>query len=129
MNRDHIKPLFIVAGLYDGLLGLIFFFAHPSIFAFFEITPANHPAYIEFPALLLVIFGAMFFQIASDPERFRFLIPYGIALKVCYSGLAFWYQITSEIPFVWVPWAWVDLVFVVAFYLAWKTLSVDAKAA
>lgn len=129
MNRNYIKPLFIVAGLYDALLGLIFFFAHDGIFQRFEITPANHPAYIEFPALLLIIFGAMFLQISSDPDRFRFLILYGMALKVCYASLAFWYQITSEIPFVWVPWAWADLVFLIAFYLAWKTLSDDTRTA
>ena len=71
VNSNWTKPLFLIAGLYDGLLGLIFFFGYEQVFAFFEVTPPNHPAYIKFPALLLVVFGIMFVQIATDPARFR----------------------------------------------------------
>ncbi len=123
MNTNWIKPIFLVAAIYDGILGLIFLVAHESIFAFFEVAPPNHPAYVKFPALLLVVFGAMFLQIATDPARFRSLIPYGIALKASYAGLAFWYQFTMGIPFMWVPWAWFDLAFLVAFAIAYRALS------
>jgi hypothetical protein len=123
VNKTWIRPLFLVAGLYDGLLGLAFFFGHDRIFAYFEVTPANHPAYVEFPALLLVVFGVMFFHVASDPVRLRPLIPYGIALKAAYAGLALWYQYTVGIPSMWLPWAWMDVGFLVAFLLAWMALS------
>ena len=129
MNSNWTKPLFLIAGLYDGLLGLIFFFGHEQVFAFFEVTPPNHPAYIKFPALLLVVFGIMFVQIATDPVRFRMLIPYGIALKASYAGLAFWYQLTMGIPFMWVPWAWFDFAFLVAFAIAYRALSPNRLSA
>ena len=128
MNTNWIKPLFIVAGLYDGALGLIFFFAHEGILSYFVVTPPNHPAYIEFPALLLVLFGAMFLQIASDPVRFRSLILYGVGLKAAYSGMAFWYQFTVGIPSMWLPWAWFDLLFLLAFLTAFTKLPSDRKA-
>ena len=123
MNGNWIRPLFLIGGLYDGLLGLAFFLAHDRIFTYFEVTPANHPAYVEFPALLLIIFGLMFLHIATDPARLRSLIPYGMALKASYAGLAFWYQVTIGIPMMWLPWAWLDLGFLIAFFLAWIALS------
>jgi len=128
MNTKWIRPFFLVAGLYDGLLGLVFFFAHDAIFAYFEVTPANHPAYVEFPALLLVVFGAMFLHIAADPPRLRALIPYGIALKTAYAGLAFWYQFTLGIPSMWLPWAWLDLGFLAGFVVAWVVLAPGRSA-
>lgn len=128
MNTNWTKPLFIVAALYDGILGLIFLVAHERVFAFFEVTPPNHPAYVKFPALLLIIFSAMFLQVARDPVRNRGLILYGMGLKAAYTGLAFWYQITMGIPSMWLPWAWFDLVFLAAFAVAYGTLSPNRVA-
>jgi hypothetical protein len=129
MATGWIKPFFMVAGLYDGLLALAFLFFSGSIFAGFGVEPPNHPAYVHFPALLLLIFAAMLFRIASDPARNRELILYGIALKIAYSGTAFWYQLAGGIPFMWVAWAWADVAFLVLFVVAWKGLGrMDAAA-
>ena len=120
MNKKWVRILFLIAGLYDGLLGVAFLLFASAIFQWFGVTPPNHLAYVKFPALLLLVFAAMFFRIASDPLKNRELILYGVALKVAYSGTAFWYQITQGIPFMWIPWAWADLVFLVLFLVAWK---------
>jgi hypothetical protein len=64
----------------------------------------------------------MFFRIAADPVKGRELIPYGCALKVSYCGTAFFYQLTRGIPFMWIPWAWADLVFLALFILAARRL-------
>jgi hypothetical protein len=65
----------------------------------------------------------MFFRIASNPIKNRELILYGVGLKVAYTGTVFWYQITQGIPFMWIPWAWADLVFLVLFLVAWKSIG------
>lgn len=123
MSLKWIRILFVICGLYDGLLGLLFFFGHARIFALFGVEPANHPAYIEFPALLLIIFGAMFLHISTDPIRLRLMMPYGVALKLAYAGMAFWYQISIGIPTMWLPWAWFDLGFLIAFVIAWRSAA------
>ncbi len=117
------KMLFVVAGLYDGLLGLAFLVFGPALFRYYEVTPPNHFGYIKFPALVLVIFGAMFFQIATDPRRFRDMIPFGAALKVAYAGTVFYYMCKGGIPAMWVPFAWADTAFLVAFVLSWVSLA------
>jgi hypothetical protein len=77
---------------------------------------------VQFPALLLIVFGAMFLRISRDPVRHRDLIPYGIGLKAAYSGTVFWYQLTTGVPFMWVPFAWLDVAFLAAFVIAWLGL-------
>jgi hypothetical protein len=121
MNKKWIRPLFIIAGLYDGILAVAFLLFATAIFQGFGVEPPNHLAYVKFPALLLLVFAAMFFRVACDPVKNRELILYGVGLKVAYSGTAFWYQITQGIPFMWIPWAWADLVLLVLFLVAWKS--------
>jgi len=123
MSKDSIRRLFVVAALYDGVLGIAFLLFSGALFEIFGVEPPNHPAYVQFPALLLLIFAAMFYRIATDPVRNRELVLYGVALKVAYSGTAFWYQIKEGIPFMWIPWAWADLVFLVLFLVAWKSTA------
>ena len=118
MNGTFIKVLFASAGIYNGVLGIVFLLFAPSIFAAFGITPPNHYGYIVFPALLMILFAAMFFQIASAPARHRDLIPYGIGLKAAYAATVFWYQAQGNVPSMWVPLAWIDTAFLVLFLLA-----------
>jgi hypothetical protein len=128
MQANWIKPFFIVAGLYDGVLGLAFLLFAPAIFQAFGVTPPNHPAYIQFPALLLLVFAAMFFAIAANPVKNRDLIWYGAGLKVAYCGTAFYHQLSAGVPAMWLPWAWADLAFLVLFVLAWRSLGAPRPA-
>lgn len=123
MNSSWTKWLFYVAALYDGLLGLAFLFFWRDIFQRFQVTPPNHGGYVQFPALLLIIFSALFLQIARNPAANRDLIAYGIALKIAYSGIVFWYAQTTGVPTMWLYPAWTDLVFLILFILARQSLS------
>lgn len=125
---NRIKIFFVIAALYDGLLGLAFVFFNSEIFNFYGVTPPNHAAYVQFPALLLLIFAAMFMRIAKDPVKNRSLIPYGMGLKASYCALAFGHQATQGIPSMWIPWAWADLAFLVLFTLTWLHLGKRPQA-
>jgi hypothetical protein len=122
-----VKALFVISGIYDGLLGMVFLFAPAAVFRIASVVPPNHYGYVQFSALLLIIFGAMFFRIAADPVQWRGLILYGIALKASYCGLVLWYWFHGGIPMLWIPWAWADLGFLLLFFWAWK--SVPQRAA
>jgi hypothetical protein len=129
MSEKLIKPFYIIAGLYDAVLGVAFLIAPASIFAMYEVMPPNHMAYVQFPALLLILFGIMFFRIAMDPEKNRDLILYGCGLKVSYCSMVFYYMATTGVPQMWVPWAYADLVFLVLFVITWRDLGRRAAAA
>ena len=116
--RDWRKPLFVIAALYDGLIGLVFLFFWRELFDRMGITPPNHGGYVQFSALLLVIFGWMFLRIARNPDANRELIDFGIALKVAYSGIVFFYELSTGVPAMWVWFAWFDVIFLILFVLA-----------
>lgn len=123
MRMSWIRILFWLAGIYDALLGGAFLFFGEDIFRMTRVTPPNHIGYIQFPSLLLIIFGIMFFRIAMDPVKNREMILYGVALKVSYSGVAFWHNLHGGIPAMWLPWAWADIAFLIFFLIAWKQLA------
>jgi len=122
MSTKLIKIVFVIAAIYDLVLGFASLVAGPQLFRLFNVTPPNHWGYIEFPALLIVIFGIMFLRIAADPVGRVELIHYAMALKAAYCGVVFWSDIIGSIPKVWAIFAWVDLVFFVLFFMAWRSL-------
>ena len=131
-TRGLIIFLFGIAALYDGLLGIIFLLAPEYLFNVFSVIPANHPGYIQFPAALLIIFALMFTAVAIDPKRNRNLIPYGILLKIAYSGIVFYYWASTGIPSMWKPFSLIDLVFMLLFVWAFRvipTLDEDSSPA
>lgn len=127
MSEKPFKVLFGIAAIYDGMLGIAFIFWADQIFALFQVTPPNHMGYVQFPALILMMFAWLFLTIARNPLANRHLIRYGIWLKASYSGVVFWYEITTGVPDMWIPWAWADLVFLVLFMGALLQLNSQAK--
>ena len=121
--KPLIKLLFIIAALYDGILGIIFLFAPERVFEAYEVTPPNHPGYVQFPAALLIIFAIMFAVIARDPLHHRHLVPYGILLKLSYCGVVFLHWFDGGIPGMWKPFAILDLLFLILFALAFAALG------
>jgi len=121
-KKTAIAWLFVVAALYDGVLGALFLVAGPAMFKWYQVTPPNHYGYVQFPALLLIIFALMFLAVAISPQRNRNLIPYGMLLKVAYCGTVFCYWFTVGIPTMWKPFAICDLVFLLFFGWAYLAL-------
>ena len=126
MKKSMISTLFVIAALYDGLLGLAFLMGAEAVFKIFAVTPPNHFGYVHFPAALLLIFAIMFAAIAKDPARNRCLIPYGMLLKVAYCGIVFGHWFTGGIPYMWKPFAVGDLVFLGLFAWAYQSLGKTA---
>ena len=124
-TKRWIPVLFMVAAIYDGLLGIAFLFASGRLFQWFCVTPPNHPGYVQFPAALLIVFGVMFSAIAMNPVRNRNLIPYGILLKTSYCGVVAFYWLTAGLPGIWKPFCILDFMFLFAFAWAWAVLGRD----
>jgi len=127
MKKSMIVILFIIAALYDGLLGIAFLFSADALFQGFQITPPNHFGYVHFPAALLIVFTLMFLAIARNPQGNRNLIPYGILLKVSYCSVVCYHWFTVGIPDPWKPFVFYDLVFLGLFTWAYISLRDQGK--
>jgi hypothetical protein len=128
MSLAWIKIFLVVSGVYDGVLGIVFFLIPATLYRFFAVTPPNHYAYVRFPALLLILFGVMFLRAAADPVGRRDVLLYGAGLKISYCAVVFWYQFRHAIPSIWIPFAYFDLAFLALFLLAWKATARPAQA-
>jgi hypothetical protein len=118
-----ISIVFIISGIYDGVLGLAFLIYPQFGFDFFNVGYPNHWGYVRFPAAILVVFAIMFFAIAFRPEKNRNLIPYGVLLKLSYSLIVFGYWFTKGLPNMWKPFAIADMGFIVLFLWSYFTLG------
>ena len=123
MKREWIRPLFVVAGLYDFALGVLFLFAWRAMYVRFGVTLPNHPGYVVVPALLITIFGIGFWFVAQAPERNRDIIKLGILLKLAYAIPVLAYFFQGQMPTMWVPFAWIDLAFMVTFIAALRATA------
>jgi hypothetical protein len=129
MRREWISPLFYVSALYDFLLGVAFLLAFRVIYERFGVTLPNHPAYVQFCAAVVTIFGIGFWFVARAPERNRDIIKLGVLLKLSYAGIVLYYWFRGRMPAMWVPFAWIDLAFLVAFLAALRALPAAAVEA
>jgi hypothetical protein len=118
-----VRIVLILCGIFDGVVGVVFVAVPATMFHIFGAVPPNDYGYVQFPALLLLIFAVIFFRAAADPVKRRDQILYGVALKASYSGLVFWYQFHGGVPSLWIPWAWADAAFLLLLLLAWKATA------
>jgi hypothetical protein len=118
-----MRILFGVAGAYDFVIGTVFLGFGPQLFEKAGVPPPNHWGYIQFAALLLMVFGVMFFVIASDPVANRNLIPYGMLLTLSYVGVVAYYWAATDVPMLFKPFVVIDAIMLVLFLIAYRTLS------
>lgn len=120
MSLGPVRAIFAVAGVYDLALGAAFLFFGPQVYATFGVAPPNHWGYVQFGALVLAVFGGMFFFVAGDPVRHRNLMPCGMALKISYTGLVSYYWVAGECPLMFKPFAVADGIMLVLFLMAYR---------
>jgi hypothetical protein len=123
MTASWVRPLFVFAGLYDVVLGAAFGLAFKPIYGRFLIPLPNHDAYVQLPAALIAIFGLGFLWVARAPERNRDLVVLGALMKLAFSGIVLSYAFRGAIPPLWVPFAWIDLAFLLAFVVARRAIG------
>jgi hypothetical protein len=112
------RALFLVAGVYDVLLGLAFLVAGESILKSIGMQLPPHIAFIHLSAIFIVVQGISYLLVYRSPSANVGLVWVGILYKASYAGLAAWYLITNQMPSsFFVPWAVADAAFLVAFLL------------
>src|SRR5262249_33252508 len=120
MTPSWIRGLFAFAGLYDFVIGVVFLFFGPELFDATGVPHPNHWGYIQFGALMLVVFGIMCFTVAYDAVANRNLMLFGMLLKISYTGLVAYYWAKTDLPMLFKPFAFIDAVMFVLFLVAYS---------
>ena len=118
MKRAFVRPLFVLAGLYDFVAGLIGLLAYRPIYRSLGVPLASQPAYVYFGASVLCIFGIGFWLVAIAPRRNSDIITMGVMLKLAFSGIVCLSRLRGPISPVWLVAAGIDVAFAIAFLAA-----------
>ena len=123
------RLFFLVACFYDVLLGLAFLVAGDSILSTIGMTLPPHVAYIQLAAVFILVQGVSYWFPFRDPLGNLSIVKVGVAYKAAYAGLAVWYLAIGALPSLFfIPWAVIDLGFLVGFVLFLRSASRLAPA-
>jgi hypothetical protein len=99
-RERYYRVLFLVAMLYDGLLGIAFILFYKPIFDVLDVAPPEG-GYIPLLGSFLFVIGVAYYLIwRSDLERNRDMILVGTLYKLAYSAVALTYWAIGEVPHV-----------------------------
>lgn len=112
------RTFFLVAALYDILLGVGFFFAYGPLFEVLGIALPNNTSYIHLTAAFVFVQGVGYWLVYQDPAANVGIVKLGIVYKAVFAVLAFWYLAIGQLLHpAFLVFAVADLAFLVGFWL------------
>ena len=121
--KTWIPVLFIFVGCVELVTGSLFILLPEQIFQLTGIERISALEYIQFPALLIMVFGLMMFAVAKDPERNRNLIPYICLFKAALISVVIFNCLTKGLAWLWISFACFDIAYLIGFLLAYKQIK------
>lgn len=113
---NFFKAFFLVAALYDAILGALFFLLYGPIFELFEIALPNNTSYIHLTAGFIFVQGVGYWFVYRNMLRNVDLVKLGVIYKGIYTMVAAYYLATGQLlsqVFAW--FAVFDLLFLLGF--------------
>ena len=110
------RTFFLVAALYDIVLGVAFFFLFAPLFAALGIPLPNNTSYIHLTAGFVFVQGLGYWLVYQDAPANLGIVKLGIVYKAIFAGLGFFYLAIGQLLHpVFLLFAVADLVFLVGF--------------
>ena len=129
---SFFRALFLIAAIYDLILGVLFFFFYKPIFSYFDISLPVYPMYLQMAAAFVFAMGVGYYFVYLNLYRNIDLVKLGVVYKIVYAGLTSYFYFTDLANIVFFWFAIIDVIFLVAFvwflkyakndgrYLKWK---------
>ena len=113
---NFYRNLFLIAALYDFILGSVFFVFLRFIFEdIFKISYPLYPVFFQASAAFVFVMGIGFYFVYLNMYRNIDIVKVGIAFKSVYTGLAFYYVFIENMPWTFSIFGFLDLIFIVLF--------------
>jgi len=122
------RNLFLVAALYDFVLGFSFFLFWPFIFDhILKIPYPNYLAFYQAAAAFIFNMGIGFYFVYRNMYRNIDIVKVGIYFKLFYTGLAFFYVFVEKMPWILALFGFLDLIFIVFFVLFLRAVRKEVQ--
>jgi hypothetical protein len=112
------RTFFLVAALYDVILGVGFFFLYGPLFEALNIALPNNTSYIHLTAAFVVVQGIGYWFVFQDPDANRGIVKLGVTYKIAFAGLSFYYAAIGELVHqVFLLFGVLDVLFLIGFVM------------
>jgi len=114
-KAGFFRVLFLVAAIYDFVLGIIFLLFYKQAYTFLNITLPVYPMYLQMVAAFVTVMGIAYYFAYLDMYRNIDLVKVGVIFKGVYAVLTsyFYFADLANVVFFW--FAIIDVVFLVLF--------------
>jgi hypothetical protein len=128
-NERAYRILFLIASLYDFVLGFIFFIFLRFFFeSLFKIPFPLYPAFFQAAAAFVFVMGIGFYLVYRNMYRNIDIVKVGIAFKLIYTGLAFYHVFIEGMPWIFSVFGFLDIIFIVFFIIFLRAVRMDIRA-
>lgn len=118
------RGVFLVAALYDLVIGAVFLFLYPWVYGLMGIGLPAEPAYLQTSAAFVLVQGIMYVLIYLHLERNRDLILIGAIYKAAYAVISLYHFGVGDLPHsLFAVFGFLDIGFLVLFILCLRTIS------
>ena len=115
-SLNWFKMLFLLAALYDGVLGVVFLFFYGPIYQSLGVPLPNRPSYIHLSAAFVLAQGVGYWFVYRNMLRNVDLVKVGVVYKAAYTLVSAYYLLAGQLLHAMFAWfAVCDLLFLLAF--------------
>ena len=115
------KGVFVVATIYDLVLGFVFFFFYQNIFNLFGIPLPDNPSYAHLSAAFVFVQGLSYWFVYLNLKRNIDIVKVGLVYKIVYTAVAFFHWGRGTLPHpMFALFGFTDLIFIALFALYLK---------
>jgi len=118
MEEGYYKGLYLIAALYDIILGFGFLLFYKTIYNVTGMNLPPNPAYLSMCAMLIGLYGILLFMIYQNPRNSRKMIIYSTLIKFGFVAVVLYYWFFIGQEYVDIPFrilAGVDFIFALLF--------------
>lgn len=113
---SRYRTFFLVAALYDLVLGAAFFFAHGPAFDLLGIDLPTNTSYIHLTAAFVFVQGLGYWFVYQSPIANRGIVKIGVAYKAAFAALSIYYFAIGQLLHpVFLVFGLLDIAFLVGF--------------
>ena len=128
-NERLYRILFLIAALYDFILGFIFFaFMNFFLEGVFKLPLPLYPAFFQAAAAFVFVMGVGFYFVYRNMYRNIDIVKVGIVFKLFYTGLAFYYVFFGGMPWIFSVFGFLDIIFIVFFIFFLRAIGKGTQA-
>ena len=128
-KEKSYRNLFLIAALYDFILGFVFFVFLRFFFEdIFRIPLPNYPAFFQAAAAFVFVMGVGFYFVYRNMYRNIDIVKLGIVFKLVYTVLAFYYVFIENIPWIFSVFGFLDIIFIVFFVFFLRAVKREKPA-